>query len=564
MAIGRGVRILTVAALVLLTFSCKDNPDTDSGTTPTNTGGTGGGTSTAAAIALTANPTTLTFGGTSSIQATVTDSNSNNVPDGTVVQFSVSDTTLGSVNAQATTVSGVATATFTAGSTLAGVATVTATSGSASDTVNITVNAPTTGSIEFVGASPSVIGIKGSGQTETSFVTFLVKDINGGNVVDGISVSFTMSGPNGGEYIGENDATPTATSVSTVDGNAIVTLNSGSVAGPVTIIATVTVGTDTFSSASTPISIGGGVPSMSHFSLAVGRVNLAGLAYVNLQTNVDAFLADRFGNFNVLQNTSVSFYTEAGAVDRSNVTDASGITSVVFRTQDPMPVVFSGANPLSTNSPPLTGDPDNGLSSIIATTRGEECFVDNNGNGVFESGTDTFPASCDISEPFIDADDDSSFDAGSEFYVDANGNGSFDAPNGAWDGDIMIWKTTQIAFTGGPSQIEIEPDPDVTPVAIADGLFQSFNVCVGDGFANSLMGDSEVGVTASVGDLTGGGPLTIPDAAGGPYCFSFLLADADPGDTDPAETSLIEITVTWVVPNTSDLVVTVVKAVSID
>ena len=52
---------------------------------------------------------------------------------------------------------------------------------------------------------------------------------------------------------------------------------------------------------------------------------------------IEAWMADRFGNYNILQGTSVSFATDAGAIDTSNVTDAFGITDSVYRTQNPMP-----------------------------------------------------------------------------------------------------------------------------------------------------------------------------------------------------------------------------------
>ncbi|MFQ5780122.1 MAG: hypothetical protein ACE5HN_04960, partial [Nitrospiria bacterium] len=524
---------LLLALIVFISFlnlvGCSDTSVTDA--VPTGTGpasGTTGGTtittsSPPATITLAVAPAGVSSLGTATVTATVTDSTTANVPDGTTVTFNVDSTTLGSITPTATTVSGIATATFTAKS-LAGISVVTATAGTVSATTSIVISGVDVGSIEFVSATPNVVGVKGSGQTETSDITFSVKDINGQPAIDGTTVSFTLDGPKGGESL-------SASSASTVAGLAKVTLQSGSVAGPVRVTASTIVNTVIISSLSTGVSIGGGTPNETHFTLSRSTQNLAGLAVVNLQSTVSAFLADRFGNFNVLQGTSISFYTEAGAIDRNNVTDAVGSTSVIFRTQNPIPVPAIPSPPVAPPGIVLTGNTRDGLSTIIATTRGEECFVDDNGNGTFDGTlTDTFPPACDLSEPFIDADDDGVFDPTTEFFVDADQDGTFDPPNGVWDSNIMIWERTSIVFTGGPDQMVVTP----TTFTIGDGEDQSFDFCVADVNANAIMGGSTVEVVASSGTLSNGGPLTIPDILLGPFCMAFNLADSSSGDTDPA------------------------------
>lgn len=234
------------------------------------------------------------------------------------------------------------------------------------------------------------------------------------------------------------------------------------------------------------------------------------------------------------------------------MTDASGSTSVIFRTQHPMPVSPAAAYAFV---PPvaLTGNPNDGISTIIATTRGEECFLDKNGNGSFDGPTtDGFPASCDLGEPFIDANDNGVFDSATEVYIDTNGNGIYDGPNGVWDSDIIIWKRIDIAFTtGDPTQIEISPDP----FSVGNNSSVSFNLCVADENGNSMMGGSTVVVVASKGTLTGGESRAMPDVARGPYCFTFNLADDETTETDPAEPSTLTVTVTSKIPGVGDLVV---------
>ena len=219
-----------------------------------------------------------------------------------------------------------------------------------------------------------------------------------------------------------------------------------------------------------------------------------------------------------------------------------------------MPLLVSSAAPFSAFVPPLSGDPVNGLATIIAVTRGEECFVDNNGNGVFD-GTlvDSFPLSCDISEPFVDKDDDGVFDPG-EFYIDSNQNGVFNAANGVWDGNIMIWRKIQIVFTGGPSQIAV----NLTSFAISAGGGQSFEVCVADVNANSLMAGSTIGITTDKGTLGGDTSVTLPDIVSGPGCLTFTLTSATappvPPATVPTFSANVTIKVTWKVPGFADLV----------
>jgi hypothetical protein len=93
------------------------------------------------------------------------------------------------------------------------------------------------------------------------------------------------------------------------------------------------------------------VSSADHFTLALKPLNLEGLDWENLKADVMALLGDRYGNYNILNGTSVSFYTEAGAIDAQGLTggitgDVSGIeatpgdtgeANVVYRTQNPIP-----------------------------------------------------------------------------------------------------------------------------------------------------------------------------------------------------------------------------------
>jgi adhesin/invasin len=455
---------------------------------------------------------------------------------------------MGTITSQAVTSNGIATATFTAANT-PGTVTVTATTGGISQIVAIIITAPLNGSVQFVSATPPVIGIKGGGQPAVSNVKFLVNDINGNPVVNGTSVNFTMNGPsggklpsNGGEYIGDLDTTPTTATASTLNGYATVNLNSGTVAGPVTITASVTSGTQTLSASTSVISIGGGIPSATHFSLATTKFNLPGLVRYGETATITAYIADRFGNYNVLEGTSVSFYTEAGAIDRNGVTDATGQTTSIIRTQAPAPatVTISASETALINylnltyglTIPTDGSvkPRDGWVTVLATVQGEETFIDANGNGLYDAG-ESFT---DIGEPFIDQNDNSVWDTG-EFYVDSNGNGVYDGPNGIWDGpncpsggcqsNKMIWDTINLAFTGNTNYCAVTPTTFNLGTVAPATRSQTFQVMVGDLNLNVPVSETILVVTASQGTLAGTTNYTVPDVVPfGPLEKSFILS----------------------------------------
>ncbi len=360
-------------------------------------------------IVVTPNQTPITVFGTSTITATVS-GGGKPVPDGTLVNFIISDGTFGSLsNAVGSTVGGKATTTFSAVGKVGSV-TISAAAGGVSATTTVGINAADAGSIQFVSAVPQVIGIQGSGQTESSTITFAVKDINGNPVADGTTVTFAMNGPGGGSYIGSIISSQTAT-VSTINGSASVILHSGSTAGPVTIIATAKVSptsSSTISSSSTQVSIGGGVPSAGHWNLATSQFSLTGLSISGLEATISTYIADRFGNYNILTGTAINFYTEAGAIDTQGITDSTGKSSVILRTQAPNPVDVSNAlagDPVSNRNfaglaepwypggSTYNNNPRDGWVTVLATTMGEEAFLDENGDGLFTRSCQRFSVS---------------------------------------------------------------------------------------------------------------------------------------------------------------------------
>lgn len=583
-------------------------------------------------INLTANPATLTVLATSTVTATIRDGLGNLVPDGTPVTFSISPTTLGSITASSNTVNGDATATFTAGNT-AGTVVVTATSGT-NNTVNITIIPADTSSIEFSTALPANIGIWGSGQQVISTVTFIVKDVNG-NTVNDVSVDLCLTGPAGGrlpaaggEYIGavENSievftdsngngcfdsgetyadtnldgkyTSPLHDAVSTSNGGkAVVNVTSGTVAGNVTIIATVQNTSPRVSTSSSVLSIGGGTASLTHFTTGSNILNLPGLlsagGFANELATLTTLVADRFGNANLLQNTTVSYYTECGAtVTSSSKLDSKGETTVVYRTQDPDPADVEPIGGSSCSGTPSSlsavfttydaewesclqkyvdvtylgstpsGHPRDGWCTVTASVIGEEHFDDLDGDGIYNGPSD--PGTDDDfedspQEPFIDFNDNETYDVfnvppGSqpdptEVFIDKDGDSTFDGGNGVWDNAKPIFVNRTLLITGPPHYIEFSSGG--TPAAsfnIANASFQNFKVLISDVNLNYLSSGTTVKITLE-GDgskVTGFLDYKFPNVfAEGPIELGFTVSDTDTEATSDPNIATVKVTVTW-------------------
>ena len=544
-----------LAAIALLLSACN----TSTAPNYPAPGGGGGTTTTTSTVSVIASPSSLpptvppAAAATSTITATVL-AGGLPVADGTVVNFTLSSALFGSLSAaSATTVGGDAPVTFTAGST-PGTVTVTATSGTASDITPITLTAtPLPGGIQFVSATPGFIALSGSGQNTASTIAFRVTDANAAPA-PGIPVTFSKNGPNGGEFLS------TTTGTTDLNGDVSVVLNSGTVAGPATVTASASFGGPTpFTASSSTISIGGGVPSAAHFDLLVTRKNLPGLLLSNFHTTFTALLADRFGNYNVLAGTSVSFFTEAGAIDTSNVVDAFGVTTVDFRTQLPAPATVT-ANASDTTAITLAstysitapGFPRRGHVTVLATVRGEEGFADNNANGIFDTGDSV--TGFDLGEAFIDENDTGGREAPEVFFNDVGGTTGYDGPNTVWDGpgctgaagppvitcrtSPTIWVKHTIMFTGNITQCGAKP----TTINVPADQTQTIKVMVSDDNLNRPVPGTTVSATiSSGGKLLGPASYTIPDGVG-PYEGQFVIGEAVPGT--PGGAAQLTITVT--------------------
>jgi len=474
-------------------------------------------TSPPASISLNVVNSNLTNGQTTNISATVLNAVANPVTDGTVVNFAITSICPCAGNlsaAAASTVNGIASVTFTADPVVTGGVIIQATVSPLSPVQTIIIVNPTqAGSLQFVSVSPTSGVIATGGATAT--LTFRVLNSQG-TALGGQSVTFSLP-------VAPADATLSPLTGNTAsDGTVITTILSGLLAGPVRVDASTTVTgppAATLTASSGALSIGGGVPSASHFDMATRPLNVA--AYLDDANStrclgatdiVSVFIADRFGNYNIVQGTSVSFFSSAGAIDTSNITDATGQTNVSLRTQSPWPtdVTPLSGEPSWTDAFSKVHNPRDGWVEITAVTTGEESFFDANADGIFSSGTETFD---DLGEPFVDKDRDFVYSSGDLFFDwpasvpphsgnAAEPNGVYDIDNGQWDASIPIFQQGYIVFTGAPhagvSTSRIRDSVNgASGVTIAVGATETFNVYVSDINMNPPVTGTSITATAT-------------------------------------------------------------------
>jgi hypothetical protein len=347
-------------------------------------------------------PATITFSSTCAAQ-------------GLAKITSPSSTTVG----QATTSTGVATATYVAsGCSGADVINALATVGtdSLSATGSVTVVAASIGSIVYKSATYTIISLKGSGTAaspETSTVVFQVLDQTGGPRA-GASVTFALDTSVGGVNLSTLGPV-----TSDANGNVQTTVQAGTVATPVRVTATVASTTPSISTQSSQLSVSTGVPTQNAFSVAVSCPNVEALNIDGVQVKVTARLADRFNN-PVADGTAVQFNTEGGHIQpqctTATTSTEAGVCSVEWTSANPRPTIGTLGRA--------------GRSTLIATAIGEESFIDANGNGAFDAGTETWT---DLPERFRDDNGNGIHDPG-EYFYDFNNDGVYNPKDGLFNG----------------------------------------------------------------------------------------------------------------------------------
>ena len=371
---------------------------------------------------VTVNSTSLPSGGNTSVQvaALIGGKPATGIPVN--VSFTAS---CGRINSQstasggvsvATSGSGVATAIYDAvaedGSLCSGSVTLTASSaGATPQPKTLTVAAPTANAIVFASAVPAQIFVSGSGAVEQAIVKFKVLSSTG-VALPGVDVKFSIVTNPGGVGLSAAGLTNSVTVATLSNGEASVSVFSGTIPGPVKVRAELVSAPSVFA-VSQNLTVASGPPSQRFMSLSVETFNIEGWEIDGTSTLLTVRVADRQGNA-VDDGTVINFTAEGGQVARSCATArVNGISqcSVVFETQNPRPA--------------------GGRASVLAYTEGTKDYIDVNGNNKFDAGDQLL----NIGDAYRDDNENGTYETA---------RGEFLIPRGVGNG------TPSCANSGGP------------------------------------------------------------------------------------------------------------------
>jgi len=219
----------------------------------------------------------------------------------------------------------------------------------------------TPSNILLLNVTNETIGVIESGSDEVSRITFEVADSTGNPVTldDQTLVRFSLGQqPGGGEFIAPSEA---ATDNS---GKVTVNLSSGTRAGVVQIIAeTDVIGPDgnqrTIRSKPVAVTIHGGLPDQTHFTVGPQRFNFPGLIAFGIKNPIGVIVGDKWSN-PVRPGTSVHFETTHGIIEGSTQTDGEGGGSVNLISGNPFPPTGIAVVEAETAGFVNPGDPNEG------------------------------------------------------------------------------------------------------------------------------------------------------------------------------------------------------------
>jgi hypothetical protein len=486
--------------------------------------------------------TSLSAGGQTSVRATLADIDGNLFQSSATVTFTTDclASGLASIDSSVQTDDGVVTATYIAqGCSGSDTIRATATINGATTTAtgNVSIQPAEIGSMQFVSAEPSVIGIRGVGLTEVSKVSFQVLDTNG-NPVSHQVVGFSLNSDIGGVAIPSGSIKAT----SDIDGIVRTDVKSGTV--PTTVRVTASLEANPLiSTQSDGLVISTGISDQNSMSLSAEILNPEGLDRDGTEVGITVHASDHFNN-PVPEGTAIYFTTEGGQIQSQCQTE-DGACSVIWTSSNPRPWddLLPGGM---------------GRVTILATMLGEESFVDANGNGVLDSGDTPF---ANIPEAYRDDNEDGVRDPVSEEFVDFNGNNIYDGStvdpdyNGALCCDAAAVAEAQAAVASGE-------DPGVcygvTPVSVVScSAEQNINVrgslvlVMSESFPVILLDGVDVDVPSGFVEIN------LPE---GLSSYDFTIKGAVAGQVMPAGTTIqfatsngsIETSSAFTVPSTNN------------
>ncbi len=261
----------------------------------------------------------------------------------------------------------------------------------------ISIKPAIVGAIQYVEALPSLIALSGFGTEETpslSNVTFQVLDASGNKMPDR-EVFLELDHEYGSAALSLDNA------ITDQDGKVTVILKAGNASGTIRIKAGVDIkdadGTVTgrITTMSIPITMATSLADQDSSGIAMDVRNPSAWSRDGTEASVTVHLGDHYQN-PVIDGTTVYFRATGGIIEPQCET-SGGFCSVTWKSANPRPV--------------------DGYVTIVAYTRGQGSYQDEDGDGLFDLGE--------------------SFTSFGEEYIDANGNGSFDQ-SGDYQPDLDI------------------------------------------------------------------------------------------------------------------------------
>jgi hypothetical protein len=279
------------------------------------------------------------------------------------------------------------------------------TSTGTSRALSLPINPPSDSSIAFVQASPEQIFLRGSGFTESSVVTFEVRDA-ASNPLPNRVVELRLQTGAGGvlmEGRGVESVNPPSDNPFVLSSNALgrvaVRVNSGTLPTPVRVNARLQANTS-IATVSSNLSVAVGLPSQLNFSLSQGTRNIEGYDIDGTTNTYQIIAADRSGN-PVPAGTSINFVTEGGQIE------------AIKQTQ-----IVNGIARVSANFVSSSPRPVDGRVTVTVYALGEESFLDTDGNNAYNTG-EPFQ---DLGNIFRDRNFDGVFDPAVDEFIPLNVN----------------------------------------------------------------------------------------------------------------------------------------------
>jgi hypothetical protein len=228
-------------------------------------------------------------------------------------------------------------------------------------------------------------------------VKFKVVDASGSGVgaFTNVQVSLSTSAIASGVVFADTNTTAPKIVATDANGEVSVIVKSGSVPTPLSLDAQL-VNNPAITASSAGLTVNSGRPVQNFFSLSASVFNIEGWNYDNESTNINVLVADRLAQ-PVPAGTPISFIAEGGQITAS--------CSVVIDSNNKSGCTVSMVS--------QAFRPSNGRVTLLAYAEGEEAFVDANGNNRYELGETFF----DMGQPFLDSDENGSYDPASEQKV---------------------------------------------------------------------------------------------------------------------------------------------------